>query len=365
MKKYIALVIVLVMVCSLFVACSAKEPAATSEAQETQVQETQDASPAETASDTATVTESTEQDMDPIEFKFGCAESESTAFVQNLKAAFDNITEYTNGALTFTVFPDNQLGTITDVLEQVKSGAAIIQNIGFDQIGDMVPEFAPTSFPYVFQDMYELYDLTESDWMADMDTKISETGVSMLTYGATGYRHFISTKRIESAEDITDKIIRMGPSSAAQGFITVMGGTPTTSTWSDNYSLLQTGVFDACEASAESLWAASLQEVCSTLTLSGHFITPAALAINNDYWNKIPADYQEYIKTELKNAMIASTDASIANEESFIQKFKDAGVEVIEPDKSTFAAFVPDLFELLDIDTSVYDDIRAAIEENK
>ena len=64
----------------------------------------------------------------------------------------------------------------------------------------------------------------------------------------------------------------------------------------------------------------------------------------------------------LSEGLRDATDAAMENEESYIAKFKEAGVEVTEPDKSTFAAFVPALFEKLGIATSVYDDIRAAVE---
>ena len=37
---------------------------------------------------------------------------------------------------------------------------------------------------------------------------------------------------------------------------------------------------------------------------------------------------------------------------------------VSEADKASFAAVVPDLFTLLDLDPSIYDTIRAAIEAN-
>ena len=59
-------------------------------------------------------------------------------------------------------------------------------------------------------------------------------GLMLLELG--GYRHFISTFEINSAEDCKGHIMRMGPSGAAQGFITVMGGNPTTTTWAgENY----------------------------------------------------------------------------------------------------------------------------------
>ena len=176
--------------------------------------------------------------------------------------------------------------------------------------------------------------------------------------------HFISTFKIEKAADCAGHIMRMGPSSAAQGFITVMNGTPTTSTWADNYSLLQTGVIESCEAPLSLLLSSSLNEVCKYLCLSGHFVNPFSLCMNPTYWDQISAEDQQTIKSVLTDACVEMADQSMAKEDEFVQQFKDLGVTVSEADKASFAAVVPDLFTLLGLDPSIYDTIRAAIEAN-
>jgi len=348
MKKLVAILMTIAMILSLC-ACGAAEAPAT-EAPKADAP----------AAEAPAATEAPK--MEPMALKFACSEPGSGTYVKEITAALEKVTEYTDGAMTFEIFPDNQLGTITDVMESVNAGAPIIESVGFDQLGDIVPDFMPASFPYIFQDIYEVYDLAASDWMVEMTAKVQATGITPIALGASGYRHFISTEPIYDASSIQGKIIRMGPSGAAQGFIKVMNGTPTTSTWGDNYSLMQTGTFHACEANLEALWVASFHEVCDYLTLSGHFVTPCALIISNDYWNKIPADVQEYMVEVLTEAQRNTTDASMANEGDFIEKFKEAGVEVIETDKSTFASYVPALFELMEVDPAIYDEIRAAIE---
>lgn len=302
------------------------------------------------------------QTYEPKALKYACAEGGNSAVVQAITAALEKVTEYTGGAYTFEVFPDNQLGSITDVEESVFAGAPIIESVGFDQLGDIVPSFAPASFPYIFNDIYEVYDLAASDYMTNMQEQFSAAGIHTVALGANGYRHFISTKQITDASSIKGMIVRMGPSGAAQGFIKVMGGTPTTSTWGDNYSLLQTGTFDACEANLEALWNGSFYEVCDYLCLSGHMVTPCALIVNNDIWNDIPEDVQNVLAESLSEALRIGTDEVMANEANYIEKFRETGIEITEPDKSTFASFVPALFEELNLDPTIYNDIRAAIE---
>lgn len=353
MKRLFALLMAMVMVFGL-VACGSK-PAEETKAPEAEVAETQ----------AAAVETEAAAEVESLTFKVAYAETEDSIFGQVINAAFAEITEKTNGRLVFEIYPGNQLGSITDVLEQQVAGAPLICSMGFDNLGDTVPDFAPASFPYVFNDLYEVQALAKSDWIANIEAQLVEKSIQPLCYGAIGYRHFISTFEINTAADCAGHIMRMGPSGAAQGFITVMNGTPTTSTWADNYSLLQTGVIESCEAPLSLLLSSSLGEVCDYLALSGHFVNPFSLTMNPIFWNQISAEDQAIVKDTLAAACVEMADQAMAMEAEFVEEFKAQGVTVTEPDKATFGAVVPKLFELLELEPSIYDDIRAAIDANK
>ena len=352
MKKILAFVLATVMVLGM-VGCGAKEEAPAAK------EETKTEAPA------AKEEPKKEEKVEPITFKVAYSETEDSLFGQIMNEAYATITEKTNGRLVFEIFPANQLGSITDMLEQQRSGAPLICAMGFDNLGDIVKDFSPASFPYTFNDLYEIQALAKSDWIANIEEQLVAQDIKPICYGCIGYRHFIGTFEINSAEDCKGHIMRMGPSGAAQGFITVMGGTPTTTTWADNYSLLQTGVIESCEAPLNLLLSSSLNEVCDCLALSGHFVNPFSFTMHPDYWNQMTEEEQKIVKETMAEACVKLADEVVANEENFIQQFKDLGVTVTEPDKSTFAAVVPALYELLDLDPAIYDDIRAAIEENQ
>ena len=351
MKKLFALLLAMVMIFGL-VACGGNAAPAATEAPKAEAPAATEAPKAEAPA------------AEALTFKVSYAETEDSIFGQVINAAFAEITEKTEGRLVFEIYPANQLGSITDMLEQQVAGAPLICSMGFDNLGDTVPDFAPASFPYVFNSLYEVQALAKSEWIANIEKQLVEKSIQPLCYGAIGYRHFISTFEINSAADCAGHIMRMGPSGAAQGFITVMNGTPTTSTWADNYSLLQTGVIDSCEAPLSLLLSSSLGEVCDYLALSGHFVNPFSLTMNPMYWDMISAEDQAIVKDTLAAACVEMADQAMEMEAEFVQQFKDQGVTVTEPDKASFGAVVPTLFELLELEPSIYDDIRAAIEAN-
>ena len=336
MKKWLSILLAMTMTCGLLSGCGGS-----------------------TSADSA-------DGVEPIVLKYATSHTMTAASTVRTMEAFDRITEQTDGAVQFEVYPDNQLGSLGDIMEQMRSGMPIMLFVGFDMIGDFVPEAGAIYFPYVFEDINEIFPLVESEWYAGVEEDIIASGVTPLGYGAAGYRNFIGSKPVRSAEDIKGLMARMAPSEMAQNFITLCGGSPTTSTWVDNYSLLQTGVFDTCEADIELLWSSSLYEVSDYLSITEHFTSPCTILINNDVLAQLSPEHQEIMKTEISRAMREQTEDTVANQDTYLQKFKDSGIEVIEDvDKESFAPYIPQLYEKLGLDPGLYDTIRAAIEENK
>ena len=299
----------------------------------------------------------------PLTLKVSYTENPDTAIGTVMPAAFEKITEMTNGDLKFEIYPSSQLGTNADVLEQIANGAPIIQTAGYDNMAAYCDSCVPLAIPYVFQNTDEVIAFANTEYFEKVVADLTNVGYVPLCSGTLGVRHFISTKPITCADDIKGMIVRMGASNPCQSFVTVMGGTPTTTAWADNYSMLQSGAIEACEASIDLLWSSSLYEVCDYLCLSGHLSTPFMFVMSPTFYDQIPAEYQEIMKSVLNDACAEVATKLNTDAATYVQKFKDAGVTVCEdPDINSFTAVLPDLFDYLKIEQSVYTDIRAAIE---
>lgn len=297
----------------------------------------------------------------PMSFKVATTQASNGLWVEYMTEAYAEITERTNGDLQFQIFPDSELGKNDDCVEQILAGAPIILGCGFDTMTNHSDKLAVASCPYVFQDMSEVFDLVKTDWWDTTVAELAENeNLQIFAVGTLGYRHFISSKAINTPDDIKTMIVRMG-SDLMRNWITAMGGSPASGAWADNYSNIQSGVFNACEATLDLLWSSSLYEVCDYLTLSGHSINPNISIMSAENWNKIPAEYQQIIIEVMEETMQKIYDETVANEEAIIQNFKDKGVEVIEVDKSVFAPYTADLLKIQGYDTALLDDVNAAL----
>lgn len=341
MKKVLALVLASVMVISL-AACGKK---------------------AEAPAATEAAAEGTAKLLDaPIVFKVSYVENPDTAMGTIMPEAFKKAQALCNDEIQFEFYPSAQLGNEADVMEQIHNGAPIIGVAGYDDMSATVPACIPLAVPYVFESIEEVCNFAKSDYFENLRQQMVSSGYVPMCSGSLGIRHFISTSPITCAADIKGKIIRMGNSNPCQSYITVLGGTPATTAWADNYSMLQTGAIDGCEASIDLLWSSSLQEVCTNLCLSGHLCTPFMFVTSPENWAKIPAEYQKYITEALTEGTIALAKAYDEDSPSYVEKFKEAGVTVCEnPDIESFKEGILLEYDYLGIDRSEYDKIRAAI----
>ena len=195
----------------------------------------------------------------PMTFKVSFNEDAKNVLVTNCEEAFKTITERTNGDLQFELFPSSALGSITDMAEQLLAGAPIIHSFGMDGLGELCDSLNPLSCMYTYENYDEYFALMETEWMQKMWDKLkADANVLVIGTGMKGWRSFISSKPIRSGADIKSMNVRMGPAKMTQGFIIQLGGSPFTSTWVDNYTNIQQGIYEACEGPLNLIFSSSL-----------------------------------------------------------------------------------------------------------
>lgn len=351
MKKVLAMILALIMVLSLCACGSSTQPA----------EPTAQATNAPAQENTEAAAEDVHLLSEPMTFKVATTQASNGLWVKYMTEAYAEITERTNGDLQFEIYPDSELGKNDDCVEQILAGAPMILGCGFDTMTNFSDKLAVASSPYVFQDMSEVFTLTETEWWDTTVAELADTAnLQIFAVGTLGYRHFISSEPITSPADIEKLIVRMG-SDLMRNWIAAMGGSPASGAWADNYSNIQTGVFHACEATLDLLWSSALYEVCDYMSLSGHSINPNISIMSAENWNKIPAEYQAIMIEVMEKTMAGIYDETVANEAKIVEDFKAQGVEVLEVDKSAFAPFTADLLEIQGLDTSILDGVNEAL----
>lgn len=358
MKKALSFLLAVVMMAALLAGCSGSAPAET-KAPEAKAPTAAPAEKPEQAADPY-------QDMEAVVFNIATSYKEGSDYINALQAACDVIAEKTNGKVSFVIYPGNQLGSTADVTELMLGGANIAAGLGMANLSGYIKEAAIPGYPYVVNNYEGLSNLFSSQWWEDIKVRLAdEWNMVPIMAFSVGYRNMIGSVPVSSPEDLAPVITRIGLGTIGQDFITVCGGTPTTTAaFSDCYSAIQTRMFELCEADCELLYTSGLNEVSSNLSVTHHMTNPAMFAVHKSYWDKIPEAYQEIVLEELDKAGAEIWNTYSVKENEWIQKFADDGVNVVYPedvDVEAFKALTPKLMERQGVSPEEYQKVVAAV----
>ena len=259
----------------------------------------------------------------------GHALSEGTPASDGINAFAEAVAEKTEGRVSFTIFPNGQLGSEIDMLEQMQMntlGAAAIM-CGSMQSLDM--RMAIEDLPYMWKDVDHARAAFDGEFGAYLAEIMRAQGMEEIAYVEWGYRHITNNKQpIVEPEDLKGMKIRVAQTQLRVDAFETLGALPTVLAFNELYGALQQGTVDAQENPLANIVAANFNEVQKYLSLTGHFYNTVMLAIDSDVWAGISEADQAIIREEAAKMELAVREANSANEAGYIETLKERGMEI-------------------------------------
>jgi len=243
-----------------------------------------------------------------------------------------------NGTLKVKIFPDGQLGSEREVLELLQIGSVAATKVSAATLSNFVPEYHLLGIPYLFRDKQHLFDVLEGPIGKSILEKGSRFWLRGLCYYDAGSRSFYtSDKAIRTPDDLKGLKIRVMNNQMAINMVNALGASATPLSYSELYTAMQQGVVDGAENNPPSFVSSNHYELSKYYTLDQHSYVPDVLLIGTKYWDKLSED--EKIWVQAAADLSAQTEKKYWNEsvEKSMKIAKEAGVEIIIPDKSLFA----------------------------
>lgn len=239
----------------------------------------------------------------------------------------------TNGKVKINVVADGTMGGEDELIPQVVAGTLDMSlsgpsvwgtNAGLDEIGW-------SELPYVVTGYDEENALGEI--LPDLiNRQLADAGVSSLyCLGAMsqGVRSLICMKPVHSMADVSNMKLRVPSSDVYQSTVAAWGASPTAMSSSEVISALSNGTIDGLESDPSSIIARGQHEIIKYFVETNHIASLNLLMISTASLNKLPADYQDIVKTIFKDMCIQQCyDRKDACAEDIV-KMQEAGVEVI------------------------------------
>src|SRR5215217_6327821 len=185
------------------------------------------------------------------EFTYKYANNTPATHPMNVRAqeAAERIKTETGGKFELKIFPNNQLGGDTDVLNQLRSGAVEFFTLSPLILSTLIPSASISGIGFAFTDYDAVWKALDGDLGAYMRAQIGKTGlVVMEKIWDNGFRQITSsTKPIQTPDDLKNFKIRVPASPLWTSMFKALGAGPTTINWNETYSALQTKVADGQE----------------------------------------------------------------------------------------------------------------------
>jgi TRAP-type transport system periplasmic protein len=274
------------------------------------------------------------------EFSLKLANNSPVTHPQSVRQqeAADRIKAATNGAVEIVLFPNNQLGSDTDMLSQLRSGAIDFFTLSGLILSTLVPPASINGIGFAFKDYDSVWKAMDGKLGAYVRGEIDKRGlVAMDRIWDNGFRQITSsTHPIKVPADLKGFKIRVPVSPLWTSMFQALGASPISINFSEVYSALQTKIAEGQENPLSLIAIAKLYEVQKYVSMTSHMWDGFWLLANKRGFAALPLDAQAIVAREFnasalaERADIAKLNGSVADE------LKAKGLEFVEVDKPAF-----------------------------
>lgn len=276
------------------------------------------------------------------EFNFKFASELPAAHPSSVRAAeaMAKVREASGGRLAIEGFFGAALGSATDMLSQVRSGALEMQYLAPANLATVDPRASLHSVPFAFASYDKVWPALDGGVGAVLRSVYEKLGLLALEKPWDhGYRQITtSTKPIQTPQDLVGLKMRVAVVPLYVSLFKSLGATTTAINFSELYTALQSRVVDGQENPLTLIDSARLYEVQKFCSKTSHTWEGYFVACNQRAWKRLPKNLQDVVAeqfnraAELQRADLANLSRSI--EASLSSK----GVQFSQPDPAPFRA---------------------------
>lgn len=257
-----------------------------------------------------------------------------------LKEAVEAIGSETGGRVAITLFPNNQLGSDTDMLSQMRAGALQLATFPSTVLSTIIPSAAVTGVGFAFTGYDQVWKAMDGALGAAIRRAIEK--VNLHPFEAAwdnGFREITaSTHPITKPEDLKGFKLRVPVVPLWVSMFSALGAAPVSIPLSEAYSALQTKVADGQENPLILIEFAKFYEVQKYCSLTNHAWDGFWLLANGRSWSKIPDDVKQIMAKHFNDAAAKQRDDN-AKASTELQKSLEAkGLKFNTVDPAPFQA---------------------------
>jgi tripartite ATP-independent transporter DctP family solute receptor len=254
--------------------------------------------------------------------------------------AAERVLKATGGRVEIKIFPNSQLGSDTDTLSQLRSGAVEFFTLSGLILSTLVPAAAINGVGFAFKDYPQVWGAMDGSLGALVRAEIAKRGLyAFATMWDNGYRQITSSaKPIRTPQDLSGFKIRVPPSPLWTSMFKAFGAAPTSINFNEVYSALQTHIVDGQENPLAIIDSGKLFEVQKYLAVTNHMWDGFWFLANKRAFEALPEDARAIVEKEFNASALAERD-DVAKLNATLQgSLQKGGLEFVQTDPAVFRA---------------------------
>lgn len=284
------------------------------------------------------------QDKTTLRLAHGMAPSHPVS--QGMRYFAEQVDSLSDGEMEVKIYPSEQLGTERQALELLQLGSLDMTKVSSAVLEGFSEEYRVFGLPYIFRNDTHRFNVLEGEIGREILLSGEDVWLRGLTYYDAGSRSFYTAETpIREPADLNGLKIRVQQSPVAIQMVKQLGGQATPISFGELYTALQQGVVDGAENNPPSLHSTRHYELVDYYSLDEHTAPPDVMLISTHTWDALSEQEREWIQT--------AADASLQHQKTLwreaeaeaMKVVKEAGVEIVRPDKSSFVDAVQPLYD--------------------
>ena len=248
------------------------------------------------------------------------------------------LSQRTDGRLDIKVFAGGQLGSETDTLEITSFGGIDLNRVNFAPLNSIEPMTLPFSLPFVFKSVSHMRRVVDSEVGDEVLAAMEPHNLIGLCIYDSGARSFYNQQQpIRSPADMQGMKIRVPASDLYVAMVNALGANAVPIPFGEIYQSLAQGVIDGAENNWPSFVGERHYEVTEYLSLTQHLLTPEALVMSKDSWDRLPPDDRALLREAAKASVVEMRRLWDARVEEAKSAIAASHIDVNEVETQPFA----------------------------
>ena len=242
------------------------------------------------------------------------------------------------GRIDFQVYPSNQLGSDTDMLSQVRSGAIDYFTLSPLILGTLVPAAQISGIGFAFGNYGQVWSAMDGDLGAHVREEIAKT--SLFAFDKiwdNGYRETTtSTHPIVKPDDFKGVKMRVPISPLWTSMFNALGASATSVNFAEVYSALQTHIVEGQENPLAVIATGKLYEVQKYCAMTNHMWDGFWFLANKQSFARLPPELQVIVRNAVNDAAVKERADVFALNNSLKADLQSKGLQFNDIDQDPF-----------------------------